>query len=74
MTEPPKTATGGTGRSAINLISKGGHTMKAMLIAVIVSALLTLFGPATPQVAGDDWPGGSSRMIYIAGDDWPGGS
>jgi len=48
--------------------------MKAMLIGLIVCAMLTLFGPTALQTAGDDWPGGSSLMIYIAGDDWPGGS
>jgi len=48
--------------------------MKAVLIGLIVSVMLSLFGPAALQAAGDDWPGGSSRMIFIAGDDWPGGS
>ena len=48
--------------------------MKAMLIGLIVSAILTLFGPVALQAAGDELPGGSSRMIYIAGDEWPGGS
>ena len=33
--------------------------MKPMLIALIVSAMLTLFGPVALQAAGDDWPGGS---------------
>lgn len=48
--------------------------MKALLIGLIVTGMLMLFSPAALQAAGDDWPGGASRMIYLAGDDWPGGS
>jgi len=48
--------------------------MRAILIALLACAMLSLFGPSALQAAGDDWPGGSSRLIYLAGDDWPGGS
>lgn len=48
--------------------------MKAILVGLIVSAMLTLFGPAALQAAGDDLPGGASRTIYTAGDDLPGGA
>jgi hypothetical protein len=48
--------------------------MRALLISVVVTVMLMLFGPVALQAAGDDWPGGASRVIYVAGDDWPGGS
>ena len=46
--------------------------MKTWVIGLLVSALLLVCTPSSPQAAGDDWPGGASRTIYLAGDDWPG--
>lgn len=47
--------------------------MKAILIALVVSAVLALFGSSALQAAGDTWPGGGAVQIYMAGDTWPGG-
>ncbi len=48
--------------------------MRGMLIALVVSAVLALFGPVAIQAAGDTLPGGSGLQIYMAGDTLPGGS
>lgn len=50
--------------------------MRVMLLAVLAAAVVSLFGPAAIQAAGDDWPdGGSLRpQVWVAGDDWPDGS
>jgi hypothetical protein len=47
--------------------------MKRLVIGLLVMTLLALFGQSALQAAGDDLPGGASRVIYIVGDDLPGG-
>lgn len=71
MTHLQNTATRGTGAVTT---SHGRAQMKRLIIGLLVLSLLALFGPTALQAAGDDLPGGASRVIYIAGDDLPGGS
>ncbi len=46
--------------------------MRILLVGLLVSAVLALFGPAATQAAGDSWPDGSSAYL-ISGDSWPDG-
>jgi hypothetical protein len=48
--------------------------MKRLVIGLLIMMVLALFGQSAFVTAGDELPGGSSRLIYLAGDELPGGS
>ncbi len=48
--------------------------MKTLLVALITAAVLSLFGPAALQAAGDVFPGGNGSVYLLAGDVFPGGN
>lgn len=49
--------------------------MRAILMAVLAAVLVSLFGSAAIQAAGDSWPDGGSLppQVWVAGDSWPDG-
>jgi hypothetical protein len=49
--------------------------MRFLMAGFVLALVLSLFGPAALQAAGDDGPGGGTftPMQWIAGDDGPGG-
>jgi len=46
--------------------------MRTMLVGLVITAILSLFGPAAIQAAGDIGPGDGSSAYLLAGDIGPG--
>lgn len=49
--------------------------MRLIVAGFVLALVLSLFGPAALQAAGDDYPGGGAvpPTQWFAGDDYPGG-
>jgi len=49
--------------------------MRLIVAGFVLALVLSLFGPAALQAAGDDGPGGGAvpPVLMMAGDDGPGG-
>lgn len=52
----------------------GGDTMRTLLVGLLITVVLALFGPAAIQAAGDVGPDGNGSAYQLAGDVGPDGN
>jgi len=48
--------------------------VKTLLASLVIAAIMSLFGPAALEAAGDIGPGGNGSAYLMAGDIGPGGN
>ena len=53
-------------------ITQGGLPVRTLLVSLVIASVLSLFGPAAIQAAGDVGPGTNGSAYQLAGDVGPG--